>query len=81
MRTAILIAALALAACNHAPAHELLECRPDPALMSPADRASEVTLTVERKDGDLVWTDTNGIEHRITAADSWQWRCAPRREI
>jgi hypothetical protein len=82
MRTATLItlAALALAGCarEHNPEGERLDCRPDPELLG-----NEVafTITVTRKHGDLVWTDSNGIEQRITAGESWQWRCAPHREI
>lgn len=91
MRTAILIAArmaLCIAAVVFAiwmvgcaeRGPELLDCRPDPELTGP-DPGSDITLTVERKGGDLVWTDTNGIEHRITEEDSWMWHCAPHREI
>lgn len=82
IRPALALAgALAIAACGGPPPPERLDCTPDPELLDPADRASPVSITVERKAGDLVWTDSNGIEHHITAEQSWMWHCRPHQEI
>jgi hypothetical protein len=81
MQTALICtAAVLLAACSGHPATaERLDCTPIPELRGPGDTADPIS--VERKGGDLVWTDTNGIEHRITERDSWRWTCRPAREV
>lgn len=78
MRHAIILAALLASACGGQPKADEMDCRPIPELTG---GETAITITVERKGGDLVWQDLNKIEHRITAAESWQWRCVPHREF
>lgn len=84
----IIVAALAASGCARGGATArdsaegaLLDCRPDPANLDPDLAGLNLTITVERKGGDLVWRDSNGVEQRITARESYLWRCAPHREI
>lgn len=78
MRPAILIAAALLAACGGREAEEpeRFDCSPVPELAG----NSSISVRVQRRDGALVWTDTKGIDHHITEADSWAWDCTPHHE-